>query len=158
MDNTWIVVADSSRARIFEVPPRSREIHEVEDFVNPYGRAQARELQTDANGRAYARSGGDQPTHAMDPRSDPVAHETELFAKRLCQVLDQARAQHRYETLCLVAAPKFLGLLRGNLSKEAAKLVTREIDKDLSADDAASIYHRVTGKEPPSRREGGPRP
>jgi len=157
MDNTWIVVADSSRARIFEVPPSSREIHEVEDFVNPYGRAQARELQTDAHGRAYARSGGDQPTHAMDSRSDPVAHETELFAKRLCEVLDQARVQHRYETLCLVAGPKFLGLLRGNLSKEATKLVTREIDKDLSADDAESIYQRVTGKEPPSHREGGPR-
>jgi protein required for attachment to host cells len=158
MDTTWVVVADSSRARILEIPPRSREIHEIEDFVNPSGRAQSRELVTDAAGRSNLRaSGAGNPMHGVFPSGDPVQHETELFAKRLCEVLDQARMQHRYEELYLVAAPKFLGLLRNNLSKEASKLVTREIDKDLSADDPASIYQRVTGHAVESPRPGGSR-
>lgn len=146
MDKTWVVVADSSRARILEIPPRGREIHEIEDFVNPHGRAQSRELVTDADGRNNLRaSAAGNPRRGTFPSGDPVQHETELFAKRLCEVLDLARSQHRYEQLYLVAAPKFLGLLRSNLSKEAGRLVTQEIDKDLSADDPASIYQRVTG-------------
>jgi protein required for attachment to host cells len=95
--------------------------------------------------------------HGVFPSGDPVQHETELFAKRLCEVLDQARTQHRYDELCLVAAPKFLGLLRNNLSKEARKLVTREVDKDLSGDDPASIYQRLTGRPVESPRERGSR-
>lgn len=158
MDRTWVVVADSSRARILEIPPRSREIREIEDFVNPHGRAQSRELVSDADGRNNLRaSGAGNPMHGVFPSGDPVQHQTELFAKRLCEVLDLARSQHRYEQLYLVAAPKFLGLLRSNLSKEASKLVAQEIDKDLSADDPASIYQRVTGRPVESPRERGSR-
>jgi protein required for attachment to host cells len=140
---TWIVVADSSRARILEIAPRGREIHEVEDFVNPPGRAQGRELQTDADGRYYAKGGAGQPAHAAGPRTDPVEHEIELFAKRLGEFIEKARVDQRFGKLTLVAPPKFLGLLREGLTKEARKLVHKEIPKDLSQLTPAAIHTYV---------------
>ncbi len=130
MQTTWILVADSSRARIFEIEPSEQNFQEVEDFANPQGRANVRELNTDSQ----ARRGTEGRTQAStwQPNVDAVEHETELFTKNLGQYLDKARTDHRYDKLCLIAPPKFLGLIRQNLSKEAQKMVGEEIAKDIS--------------------------
>ena len=44
----------------------------------------------------------------------------------------KARTEQRYDELVIVAAPKFLGALRGELGKEVEKLVVEELPKDLS--------------------------
>ena len=48
MVTTWIVAADESRARVLQVTDRERHLTEIEDLLNPEGRLQDRELQTDA--------------------------------------------------------------------------------------------------------------
>lgn len=127
MPTTWIVSGDSSRARILQVTGRDR-IEEVQDFVNPKGRMDERELTTDAHPRLRGTDG---------PGSDrqetgAAEHEVELFAKQIDRFLEEARKQNRYDRLFVLAPPKFLGRLRKNLSKEVGKLVQDEIDKDLS--------------------------
>jgi protein required for attachment to host cells len=130
MPTTWIVAADSSRARILE-QGRDKHLQEIEDLVNPEGRAQGRELNSDAHGRFNA-YGNRSRHHTAGATQDPVQHDVELFSKELARFLEKARTEHRYDSLCLVAPPKFLGLLRQDLSKEAQKLVAREIDEDLA--------------------------
>ena len=139
MPTTWIVAADSSRARILRVVGRERRLVEIQDFVNPKGRMEGRELITDAHprfsGHGGVRKSGERPTSG--PGSDrqettAVEHETELFAKQIDRYLDKARVKGLFDKLHLVAPPKFLGLLRHNLGKETAKRVAEEIDKDLS--------------------------
>lgn len=147
MARTWIVVADASRARIFGSVTGSRQISEILDMVNPAAREPGRAQVTDADGRVYARGGPGQPSHAAAPRSDPVEHETELFAKRVAEALEKGRTNGEYQALCLVAAPKFLGLLRSNLGKDARRMVSREIDKDLSQKTAEEILAYV-GEKP----------
>jgi protein required for attachment to host cells len=122
---TWIVAADSSRARILQVADRERRLVEIEDLLNPEGRLQDREINTDARGRF---AGG----HTGEDDVGAVEHEVELFAKRLGDYLDKARTRQLYDRLHLVAPPKFLGLLRKELGKEVEKLVVDEIPKDLS--------------------------
>ena len=51
MPTTWIVAADSSRARILQVVGREHRLVEIQDFVNPKGRMDDRELITDAHPR-----------------------------------------------------------------------------------------------------------
>jgi protein required for attachment to host cells len=128
MQITWIVVADSSRARVLQVAGREHRLVEIQDFVNPQGRMDDRELITDAHPRFRGTSG---------PGSDrqetaATEHATELFAKRIGDYLNKARTEQAYERLHIVAPPKFLGLLRKELDKEATKLVAEEIPKDLS--------------------------
>ena len=139
MTTTWIIAADSSRARILQVMDREGRLAEVEDFVNPEGRMNERELTTDAeprfNGHGGVGKAGSGRTGG--PGSDREAkgaadHEVEVFAKQIGDYLDKARTAHRYDRLHLVAPPKFLGQLRKELGKEVGKLVDEELPKDLS--------------------------
>lgn len=127
MANTWIVAADSSRARFLQVAGPERLV-EVESLLNPDARMDERELTTDAHARfrGSAGPGSDrQETTAQE-------HATDLFAKRVGDYLEQARHQGRYDELVIVAPPKFLGALRGELGKEVEKLVVDELPKNLS--------------------------
>lgn len=124
MPTTWIVAADSSRARVLQVTGRER-LAEIEDFLNPGGRLHEREINTDARGRF---SGG----HTGEDDTSAVEHQNELFAKRLGDYLHKARSSRRYDRLYLAAPPKFLGLIRKELGKEVGKLVVEELPRDLS--------------------------
>jgi protein required for attachment to host cells len=134
MATTWILSGDSSRARILQVLGRDR-LGEVQEFVNPAGRMDERELTTDAHPRFRGSAG------PASDREEPGAawHETEKFAKELDRFLDRARQERRYDRLFMLAPPKFLGLLRSNLGKEVEKLVGDDMDKDLSWFDAREI-------------------
>jgi protein required for attachment to host cells len=149
MATTWIVAADESRARVLQVLDREQHLAEVEDLVNPAGRLQGRELQTDAEPRFNGRAGG-------GPGSDresvgAVEHATSVFAKEVGRYLDKARIDHRYDQLVLVAPPKFLGALRKELHKEVEKLVAEELPKDLSWFNARELeryFAKGSGRAP----------
>ena len=139
MATTWIVAADASRARIFEMGARvdDDDPREIDDLTNPQGRLQDREVNTDAHGRFY---GGNAPrAHSAAQAVTPEQHNTELFSKEVGRYLDKARTQHRYDRLCVIAPPEFLGLMRKNMTDETRKLVDTEVDKDLSKSAPAEI-------------------
>lgn len=128
MATTWIVAADSSRARVLQVAHPEEKLIEIEDLVNPEGRMNDRELTSDAHPRLRGTSGPGSDRQEMSA----VEHQVELFAKRIAEHLEKARNEHRYDRLCLVAPPKFLGALRKELGGEVRKLVAEELPKDLS--------------------------
>jgi len=130
MDKTWIVVADSSHARIFQVRDAKGTLEEIEDLANPLGRADNRQLASDGHGQYFGPEGRG---HTAPRVEEPVQHEVRQFARHLGHRLDQAAAQNRYQHLALVAAPRFLGLLRDSLDKQTRKLVTAELAKNVSA-------------------------
>ena len=155
MTTTWIIAADSSRARILQVMDREEHLSEIEDLLNPAARADERDLISDAHPRFRGTSGP-----ASDREETSAAeHATDLFAKRVSDYLESARNAHRYDRLHLVAPPKFLGQLRKALGKEVQKLVSEELPKDLSwlnVRDFERQYFRGRGatgtEEPPARR------
>jgi protein required for attachment to host cells len=145
MATTWIVAADSSRARFLQVAGRQR-LDEIETLVNPEGRLNDRELTTDANPRLHGPGG-------MSAREEPSAvdHAVEMFSKRISDYLEKARTDHRYDQLVLVAPPKFLGLMRRELGKEVEKLVLDEVPKDLAWFNAREIekyFAKGSGRAP----------
>lgn len=149
MATTWIIAADESRARVLQVAGREQRLIEIEDMINPEGRQQDRELQTDAEPRFSGRPGG-------GPASDretqgAVEHSARVFAREVGRYLDKARNEHRFDELVLVAPPKFLGTLRKELGKEVEKMVAEELPKDLSwfsARDLEAYFARGNGRAP----------
>jgi protein required for attachment to host cells len=135
---TWIIAADSSRARILQVTDRGEHLDEIEDLLNPEGRVHDRDLLADGHPRFHGTNGPGSDRQEMSA----TEHFTELFAKRLGEYLDKARTAHRYDRLHLIAPPKFLGQLRKELGKEVEKLVTDELPKDLSWLKARDIEQR----------------
>lgn len=149
---TWIVAADSSRARFLQVAGREWLV-EIENLVNPEGRMDDRELTTGAHPRFSGHGGLGKPGAGATsgPGSDrqetsAQQHEVEVFAKQIGDYLDKARTQHRYDELVVVAPPKFLGTLRKKLGKEVEKLVVEELDKDLSWFNARELERYLTTK------------
>ena len=130
MPTTWVIAADASRARIFRMLDRNQGIEEIGDFVHQESRAKDRDLITDAQGRYFGGELG--MGHSAPSRIDPSEHEAGRFCKELSNYVDKARTQHEFDHLCLIAPPKFLGMMRQNLSKEAQRLINKEIPKDIS--------------------------
>lgn len=138
MSSTWVVVADSTRARILSLEHRA--LSELEDLVHPASRTPDRDLVSDRGGRSFdsSRQGG---RHAMEPQHTPKQVEVDAFARQLAQRLDAARAKGEFDELILIAAPQFLGQLSAHLDDLTQRLVMRRIDKNLarhSLDDVAS--------------------
>ena len=63
-------------------------------------------------------------------RARPLVAVEDLF--NLGRYLQKARQEGRYDELVVVAPPRLLGTLRGELGREVEKLVAEEIPRDLS--------------------------
>jgi len=136
MKLTWILIADSSRARMFTTDAPSSPLEEMEGFSHAEGRLHDREMTADLPGKNREGSVG---AHAFEQRTDPKKQEAVNFARSLAQHLETARNANKFEQLMIVAEPSFLGLLRGELSDQVKKKVSFELDKDLTTHSVADI-------------------
>lgn len=141
MAGTWIVVADSARARIFEPAAQGRALEQVRELLHPGSRAHERELTTDRPGRSFDSEGPGR--HAMSESVSPKEHEAWKLCKELADEIEKARAQGRFDRLVLVAAPSFLGELRKTLSDQTMRLVVGDMDSNLASMDAANILEHL---------------
>ncbi len=129
MKKTWVVAAESSRARIFQAESRLKPMKEIEGLAHPESRARVLDINADNAGRSFDRAG--QGRHAMENEVDPKKHEAEMFAKQIAEHLDKARAKGEFEDVIIVAAPEFLGLLRKHVNPITAKMVSKTVSKNL---------------------------
>jgi protein required for attachment to host cells len=145
MNVIWILIADSSRARIFEKKESEKRLREVGDFVNAAGRADDNELRTDERGRFYGK-GERYQGHTDEPAVSAVEHEDDIFSHVLANYLDDARNAHRYSRLYLIAGPKFLGLMHSSLKEEVRELIVDELAKDISTMGVGELENYLHGK------------
>lgn len=129
MSNVWILVAESSRAKLYATPARSEPIAEVESFAHPEGRLPERDLVSDNAGFDGGSVG--QSHHVMQKKVSARDEEAERFAKRLTDHLEAGRLQGEFDKMVLMAPPGFLGHLRNNLNKDLKAMVVSEVDKNL---------------------------
>lgn len=142
MKKKWIVVAESSRARIFSVVNRSSPLMEVEDLVNEASRMDDLELVSDQPGRSFD-SNGAGGRHAMEPRLEPKKVETLHFAHDVCDRIDQARKKGDCNDLVIISSPGFLGLMKQTLGAVTQKHISQTINKNLIHKSEAEIRNYV---------------
>lgn len=140
MPNTWVVVADSGSARIFTADSPIGALNEAETFAHSEVRVEERRLVSDRKGQTMTSTGR---RHAYSGEVGPKETETQVFAKLLADRLAGARAKGELEHLVLVAAPEFLGKLRGALDDETRKKVEAELSLNLTTLTAAEIRKRL---------------
>ena len=159
MPVTWILAADSARARLFVLDHDEAEAREMADFLHPAGRQKGSELLADAPGRYFKRGRRDRAS-TNEPHTPPEQVEEERFARELADELERGRTGNRYGRLCLIAPPRFLGRLRNALSKEVKKLVTLSVSHDLVSVDAERVSQYVDRGNPAPDDNAGdaPRP
>jgi len=126
MSKTWVVVAESSRAKIFQLEQNEseRSLKELKGFTH----SNSRNHKSQLSGNQQKQSRHSQLTNLQDTHKD---HEREEFARSLGQHLNHARNKGQFKKLILMSPPKFLGDLRKNLGHETNKHVVSAIDKNL---------------------------
>jgi protein required for attachment to host cells len=137
----WVVVADEAIARFLHRPKADAELRPLEEMTDPAAHADGAELRSDAVGRRAGGAPVAQQSNARPLRDaagatasagEGAQHlQAQAFARRVAQRLAEAQQQHSFDELRVVAAPRFLGLLRKAFSPQVASLVTDEINKDL---------------------------
>ncbi len=126
---TWIVVANSSYAKIYKVE-NNKKLVEIKQFEHPESRMHDRDLVTSNLGRTNASTG--YRRSSMEPQTEPKIQEVHIFAKEISHYLDHAREKENLGRLYLTASPSFLGVLRQTLSSLTDKLIVGEVHNDMT--------------------------
>ena len=138
MLTTWLVVADHSRARFFEIESSSAPLKEFDTLVHGEARLHDREMTSDLPGKVKNPSGHG-GGHAFEQETDPKKHEAEVFATEIVRYLELAHNTNRFNKLIVIAEPTMLGLMRQHIPSHLSTHISLELDKNLAGHIAADI-------------------
>ena len=136
-----VVVAESSRARIFEMENPNAPLREITDMFHPESRAHAQDLTSDLPGRSYDRRG--QGRHAMEVAVDVKEQESIIFAEQVAGYLNKLGSENKLNRLYLAAPPEFLGRIRKKLGDTAKRHIVRQLNKNLVTLSEADIRKQL---------------
>jgi protein required for attachment to host cells len=125
----WIIVVDSSRARIFAAGTPLGPLTEVGNLVHGEGRLRNQDLISDDGGRAFDSEGDGR--HGMESKTDAKTQEQVNFATEINHYLEQGYQGLNFDRLYLVAPPAMMGLLRNRLDKKIQQVLVGTLDKNL---------------------------
>jgi protein required for attachment to host cells len=132
-----IVVASEGEAEFYDLRSQRRTPTLVSRLTDPLAHLHDRDFKSDRPGRVFdhaAPAGGRRGAvarHGTGGERRPRRHEAALFARRVAEWLEQARAHDEFDRLVVMAAPRFLGLLRRAMPQSLRSHVAVEVRKDL---------------------------
>jgi protein required for attachment to host cells len=154
MPSTWIVSANASRARFFAQRSAADPLDEILDLVNEASRLRDRDLETDApvgeRAASDSRNNVGAPTtpSTYEPKQTAKEREVERFARQVAEQLVKAHNEGRFEKLCLVASPEFLGTLRKLVEPKLGRAVSLEINKDYTQSTPQQLREHIRQHRP----------
>ncbi len=129
MSKIWVVVADEAKARIFSAGKPVDPLVEIKVISSPEANMLEQDLVSDKPGRGNS-SG--QSKHGFEEKSTHKEQYAIEFAKEIGEYLTENLRTKAFGKLLLIAAPRFLGLLRKELTKGVTEVVSLQLDKDLT--------------------------
>jgi protein required for attachment to host cells len=145
MKKTWIVLANSARARVLEREAGSGRMVELLDLVHPQSREKADALTSDQEGHAQKAHGdpGRSGT-AFQPHTTPHRKELAAFAAEISRHLEVAATTGKFADVALIASDPFLGELKSHLGSATRRALTATVAHDFTSFSGADLGHRVT--------------
>jgi protein required for attachment to host cells len=119
----WIISANSSSARVYEVLSRNT-IKPKYTLEHVQSRMKSESLVTDRPGQ--------RAPHSFTESANPKEVEANRFAKHLADLIERARATNQFEQLVLVMPPEFLGLVSSHLTDLTKDLIRETHTKDYT--------------------------
>lgn len=124
MDKTWILIANSERARCFERHASDHSLTELTDFVHP------RASLTDDDSKGHGRTG-----HArtqFEPRTEAQDKSRNDFSRQLADYINDAVTGKRCNSMVLIANSPMLGEIKPLLNLDASTALKRSVASDLT--------------------------
>lgn len=128
----WFVVASQSTTRVLTEGPRKGKFRLVEIYENPLAHEKNRALSRHKPSVSVRSVGNGKSARGTSSKKIEPREEAAIqFAKQIAKELDKLRKEKRFESLTIVAEPKFLGKLRSSLSAPTTKRVVEWRGADL---------------------------
>ncbi len=139
----WAVVADESHAIVYARETLSGPLHEQFSLDNEVARKKTDQLISDSGGRSYDSYGKGRHTMSNE-KSDPKKTAATAFAKQIAGRIAKVMHDGSCRGYALVAAPRFLGLLREAISVAKIAEPYETVDKEVVGQDTAVIEKLLT--------------
>ena len=140
----WVVVADESTAIVYAHATKSGPLHKVFSLSNEAARMKTDELISDSGGRSFDSKGKGRHTMGGD-KSDPKKHAASIFAKEIAELIGRVMHDGSCRGFALIAAPRFLGLLREAVSGATSAKPYTTVDKEVVGQDTTVIEKLLAG-------------
>lgn len=124
----WILVADSSEAKLFAAEKINTEWKLLKEFNHPEGREKDTEIVSDKFG-SFPNATTSGSSSWAEP-TDPKEIEAENFARKIAQELNLGRAKSLYHKLILVAPPRFHGMINKHCNSHVLGLIIKRLEKN----------------------------
>lgn len=133
MEPMWIVLANESRLRVFELQADGRFLHEIVDFLSPKGRMRSEKVLGVARYDLLAsnNSAGADADADEDRTSSTLVRQGDLFSRQVSGFIERARRTGRFAKLHIIGSGEFIELLRENMTEAAKRILEKELVKDV---------------------------
>ena len=140
MQTTWILVANSTSAKLYSREDDQAELELSSQFEHPQSRQKGSDLVSDRPGHFQSKGTGH---GAFVATSDPKENEAAHFANELAHMLDKGRKDNKYDKLVIVAPPHFCGLLNKQLDKHVQDKISGTVHKDYTHEEARALLSHL---------------
>ena len=133
-----VVVADEYRAIVYARDTLTGPLRKLRTFTNETARKKTADLISDRGGRSFDSHGQGRHTMAGD-RDAPQQQVARAFAKDIAEIIAAESHKGTCRGYAVIAAPRFLGLLRQEFSTAVRQEPYASVDKDVVGQDASVI-------------------
>ncbi|CAM3695231.1 host attachment protein [Parendozoicomonas haliclonae] len=139
----WVLVADNSKASMYDFQPHQHQLHLLDSINHQEGRWHNGDFISDKNGNHTSMHSyrGIHNAGLGDTDKSPKGVESERFTKMIASAINHAYENHNFEALQVCAPPRFMGELMPHLKKD---IPVHKVTKDLVAADAEHIMSHLT--------------
>ena len=133
-----VVVADEYRAIFYARDTMTGPLRKLRTFTNETARKKTGELLSDRGGRSFDSHGQGRHTMGND-RDAPLQQVARTFAKDIADVIAAEFRKGTCRGYAVIAAPRFLGMLRQEFPSTVKEEPYATVDKDVVGQDEAAI-------------------
>ena len=125
-----VVVAEESKAVVYRRAAISAPLQDTTTFENEAARLKTGEILADKGGRSFDSHGHGRHTMAHE-KADPKKHLAVQLARDVAEYIAADVHKGSCRGYALVAAPKFLGMLRAELARHTPMEPYATVDKNV---------------------------
>jgi len=141
MSGIRVLVANKTKAELYDLPTRRSGLKPMRSFVNPAGTKRESALGASRPGRVMNRSGGVRQSYESKHSLKEQAEEE--LVRQAAAALAGYFKRGSGARMVLIAAPQTLGIYRRHLPAAVRKRVILEIQRDLNKLPVTSLGKRV---------------
>ena len=134
----WVVVADEASATVYARDSLSGPLRELFSLGNEAAQMKTDQLISDSGGRSFDSHGKGRHTMTSE-KAGPKQTAAAAFAKQIAERIAKVMHEGKCRGFALVAAPRFLGVLRSAISVATTAEPYATVDKEVVGQDEAVI-------------------